>query len=103
MSASLEPSQPRQRSNGATTQATSAILALVPFVAYFLGGATQKWAEGIVLVMLGLYLLVRPPRRSLGLITNCILAGVVAAAGIAFLPANWFSFSTWRIAATDDL
>ena len=34
----------------------------LPVLACFLGGATEKWSEGIVLALLGLILLVDPPR-----------------------------------------
>ena len=34
------------------------------------GGATAKWAEGIVVAFLGLFLIFQPPERSLGWATN---------------------------------
>ena len=40
--------------------------ALLPVLACFLGGATEKWSEGIVVALLGFILLVNPPRLSLG-------------------------------------
>ena len=36
--------------------------ALLPVLACFLGGATEKWAEGIVIALLGLLLISNPPR-----------------------------------------
>jgi len=65
-----------------------AFLALLPVLACFLGGATQKWGEGIVVALLGIYLLARPPRFSLGLPSNLVLLALVLLAGTAFLPAN---------------
>jgi hypothetical protein len=47
-------------------------------LACFFGGATAKWAEGIVIVFLGLILLADPPRRSLGLFLNVIFLGILA-------------------------
>jgi O-antigen ligase len=76
--------------------------ALLPVLACFLGGATQKWAEGIVVALLGLMLLVRPPRLSLGLAANAVLASFVGVAVLAFLPARWFFFPAWRSVLIDD-
>lgn len=74
----------------------------LPVMACFLGGATQKWSEGIVVVLLGLILLVHPPRFSLGPVMNIILLALLAGAATAFLPANWFSHPAWRAALGDD-
>lgn len=82
--------------------ARNGFLALLPVLACFLGGATQKWAEGIVLALLGLYLLVQPPRTSLGPAFNCIFGLLLALALVAFLPARWFFFPAWRTALIDD-
>ena len=82
--------------------ASGAGAALLPVLACFLGGATQKWAEGVVVAVLGLFLLARPPRSSLGPATNWVLAGFMALAVAAFLPAHWFFFPTWRAALIDD-
>jgi O-antigen ligase len=78
-------------------------VAFLPVLACFLGGATQKWAEGIVMALLGLLLLIRPPRSSLGWSTNLILIALIVLAAVAFLPADWFFQSPWRSAFTDDL
>jgi O-antigen ligase len=74
----------------------------LPVLACFLGGATQKWSEGIVVALLGLILLVHPPKTSLGLPLNVILLALIACAATAFLPANWFSQPAWRAALVDD-
>ncbi len=70
--------------------------------ACFLGGATQKWAEAIVVAILGIYLLVRPPRLSLGPATNSVLAALVILAAVGFLPHNWFMLPAWRTAIIND-
>ncbi|MEJ7703291.1 MAG: hypothetical protein WKF47_06375 [Geodermatophilaceae bacterium] len=64
---------------------------LLPVLACFLGGATEKWAEGIVVALLGLLLLAaaaavfaRATDR-----TSSSLA-LLACAATAFLPAHWF-------------
>ena len=74
----------------------------LPVLACFLGGATQKWSEGIVVALLGLILLAHPPKVSLGLPMNAILLALLACAATAFLPANWFLQPAWRAALVDD-
>ena len=76
--------------------------ASLPVLACFLGGATTKWAEGGVLLVLGLMLMVNPPRFSLGWKMHFLLFALVACAGMAFLPANWFFQPAWRLALTND-
>jgi O-antigen ligase len=78
------------------------LLPALPVLACFLGGATQKWGEGIIVALLGLILLADPPRRSLGLPVNLVLAAFLACAATAFLPASWFSQPVWRQALVND-
>jgi len=77
-------------------------LALIPVLACFLGGATQKWGEGIVLAIFGIYLLARPPRYSLGLGINLVLMSILLWSAIAFLPASWFFQPEWRASYVND-
>ena len=79
-----------------------AATASLPVLACFLGGATDKWAEGIVVALLGVLLLLNPPRFSLGVAMNAIVVGVLACAAIAYLPASWFWQPEWRQALVDD-
>src|SRR5439155_3913459 len=81
----------------------NAIIALLPVLACFLGGATQKWEEGLVITLLALYLLVRPPRFSLGALTNFVLLTLFILAAVAFLPARWFFQPEWRATFANDL
>src|SRR5688572_29607042 len=74
----------------------------LPVLACFLGGATQKWSEGIIVALLGLILLVHPPRFSLGPAMNVILLALLACAATAFLPATWFAQPAWRAALVED-
>jgi hypothetical protein len=92
----------RSRKDPLARWASNAAIALLPALACFLGGATQKWAEGIVVALLGLYLVVRPPRASLGPVTNGILVAFIALVACAFLPARWFFSPAWRSAAVND-
>src|SRR5688500_11950474 len=74
----------------------------IPVLACFLGGATQKWSEGIIVAVLGLILLAHPPRFSLGLAMNVILVALLACAATAFFSANWFTYPAWRLALVED-
>ncbi len=94
-------SRRRQHSVG-TSSVSNAAVALLPVLACFLGGATEKWAEGIVVGFLGFFLVVRPPRLSLGPATNGILAALLLLAAIAFLPDRWFFIPAWRVALVND-
>ncbi len=79
--------------------------ALPLFVAFasFLGGATARWSQGIVLAGFALLLIARPPRLSLGPVLNTLALLFLALAATAFLPANWFHTPAWRVALTHDL
>src|SRR5262249_58143282 len=71
----MQGPQPNENKNApaATRWIANATLASLPVLACFLGGATQKWAEGIVITLLALYLLLRPPQFSLGPLTTVVL------------------------------
>src|SRR5947207_3151932 len=77
-------------------------LPALPVLACFLGGATQKWSEGIVVAFFGLILLVHPPTVSWGLTLNVVLLALLVSAATAFLPANWFLQPAWRTALVED-
>jgi len=97
-SQSLENQKP-----AATTRwIANATVALLPVLACFLGGATQKWEEGLVITVLGAYLLIRPPRFSLGAVTNLVLLTLFILAAVAFLPARWFFQPEWSATLVSD-
>ena len=77
-------------------------MAGLPVLACFLGGATEKWSEGIVIALLGLFLLAAPPRFSLGRWGNGILLALTLCVAVAFLPARWFFEPAWRTALVND-
>ena len=79
-----------------------ATIALLPVLACFLGGSTQKWEEGIVITVLAICLLLRPPRFSLGVLTNLVLLALFILAAVAFFPASWFFQPVWRAALAND-
>jgi tetratricopeptide (TPR) repeat protein len=100
----MQQSQPTENQTAAATTRwiANATVAVLPVLACFLGGATQKWEEGVVITLLALYLLVRPPRFSLGVLTNLVLLTLFILAAVAFLPASWFFQPEWRAALIDD-
>ena len=101
---SMQRSQSRENQNAAPTRwIANATVALLPVLACFLGGATEKWEEGLVITVLALYLLVRPPRFSLGTLTNLVFLTLFILAAVAFLPARWFFQPEWRAAFVNDL
>src|SRR5256885_13739284 len=75
---------------------------MLPVLACFLGGATVKWSEGIVVAFFGAMLLINPPKVSLGWGINLTLLALLLCAATAFLPANWFLQPAWRKALVDD-
>jgi hypothetical protein len=62
----------------------------------------SKWEEGIVITVLAICLLVRPPRFSLGVPTNLVLLALLILAAVAFFPASWFFQPEWRAALVND-
>ncbi|MEY2585382.1 MAG: hypothetical protein QOD80_1408, partial [Verrucomicrobiota bacterium] len=74
----------------------------LPVLACFLGGATVKWSEGIVVALFGVMLLIQPPKVSMGWAVNGILLALLACAATAFLPANWFLQPPWRTVLIED-
>jgi ABC-type multidrug transport system fused ATPase/permease subunit len=104
MANSTQGSQSRDNQSAATTNwIANATVPLLPVLACFLAGATQKWEEGIVITILAFCLLLRPPRFSLGAITNLILLSLFILATVAFLPARLFSPQDWRAAVVSDV
>jgi len=100
---SVQQFQSRENQKSATTRwIANGTVALLPVLACFLGGATQKWEEGLVITVLAMYLLMRPPRFSLGALTNLVLLTLFILAAVAFLPARWFFQPEWRAALVND-
>src|SRR5438270_915595 len=97
-----EPQSRDQQNVVATRWIANATIALLPVLACFLGGATQKWEEGLIITFLALYLLVRPPRFSLGALTNLVLLALFILAAVAFFPASWLFQPEWRGALAND-
>lgn len=77
--------------------------AALPILAVLLGGATQPWVQGLIMVGLGLLVVLAPPKASLGVGLNSIFLGLAALPLLAFLPASWFGELEWRKFLTDEL
>src|SRR5438128_4480857 len=100
----MQGPQSHEKQNVAATRwIANATIAVLPVLACFLGGGTQKWEEGFIITLLALYLLVRPPRFSLGVLTNLVLLTLFILAAVAFFPARWFFQPEWRAAFVNDL
>ena len=99
----MQGPQSREKQDVAATRwIANATIALLPVLACFLGGATQKWEEGLIITILAFYLLLRPPRFSLGTLTNLVLLALFILATVAFFPARWFFQPEWRAALVND-
>src|ERR1700747_2208135 len=99
----MQGPQSRDKQNVAATRwIANATIALLPVLACFLGGSTQKWEEGLIITILAFYLLVRPPRFSLGALTNLVLLALFILATVAFFPGRWFFQPEWRAALVND-
>jgi O-antigen ligase len=86
----------KNQSSAITRWIVNATVPLLPVLACLLGGATEKWEEGLVITLLALCLLVRPPRFSLGAPTNLVLLTLFTLGAVAFLPGRWFFQPEWR-------
>lgn len=98
--AAVQPVSGRRNTPGPFPEA---FLALLPVLACFLGGGTQKAAAGVIFALLGIFLVLRPPRYSLGLPINLTLFAFLLWPAVGFLPANWFYTPAWRTAFINDL
>ena len=106
MENTVAPTHQRRRHSEPLTAADwlrNSAIALLPVLACLLGGATQKWGEGVVVALLGAGLILRPPQLSLGKAINLLLLTLVGLSAVAFLPARWFYFPPWRTAMISDL
>src|SRR5437667_5946514 len=100
---SVQQFQSRENQQSATTRRiANGTVAVLPVLACFLRGANQKWEEGLVITVLATYLLIQPPRFSLGALTNLVLLTLFISAAVAFLPARWFFQPEWRAAFVND-
>ncbi|MES2571417.1 MAG: O-antigen ligase family protein [Verrucomicrobiota bacterium] len=69
---------------------------VIALLAPLLGGATERWSQGIVFMAIGLLLVVFPPRLSPPRAFLILMAGLFALILTGFLPAGWFEIASWR-------
>lgn len=80
----------------------SVFISLLPVFACFLGGGEIKWAEGLIVLLLGLFLVLQPPRRSLGWPLNVTFTAFALCAVLSYLPQAWSVTPAWRITLVKD-
>lgn len=66
-----------------------------------LGGATELWAQAMVVLGIAGLMLWTPPRAAIPKPLAAILGGLVLLAGVAFLPAQWFPKLPFRTSIAD--
>src|SRR4051794_2447817 len=79
-----------------------AVLPILAILPAFLGGGTERWSQGLILVLMGLLIGIFPPRHSLGRPFNVIVVALLVLALTAYLPANWFTIPAWRATAVSN-
>src|SRR4051812_46662619 len=93
--------EPRSSAN-ARRRPFDLAFALLPVFACFLGGGTEKWSEGLTLVLLGGLIVFDPPRHGLGYAVSGLFLAFLVVASFTFLPASWFFEPDWRAALAND-
>lgn len=67
------------------------VAAGLPVLGVALGGTTERWSQGVMLVLIGLAVLAFPPQRALGRATRGFLLALVLLAAAQLLPIGaWF-------------
>ncbi|MEO6739092.1 MAG: O-antigen ligase family protein [Chthoniobacteraceae bacterium] len=69
--------------------------------AIFMGGATERVPQGIVLATMGVLILIAPPAAWADRKWTAAVLGLLALAAVATLPAGWFYTASWRSAVSE--
>jgi len=77
-------------------QFRSAACCAIPLLAAFLGGSTELWSEGIILLLLAALIALHPPRALGFRYFLWAMLFLVILASTAILPAGWFGIPGWR-------
>lgn len=76
---------------------------LFPLVMLFLGTGESGWEQGLAALLLGLILLIHPPRRGVPLAVLLPVGGFLLLALLPLLPLNWPGRPDWWVALTAEL
>jgi hypothetical protein len=79
------------------------LLAGIAILAPFLGGATERWAQAVIVGLTGLTALIFPPRHRPGKVLAGVLAALALVPLCAFFPVDFLGLPLWRLAAVQDL
>ncbi len=69
---------------------------VIVLLAPFLGGSTERWSQGIVLLLLAALVFLYPPRTWGQPLFAGVMLFFIALAVPSFLPAAWFAVPLWR-------
>lgn len=78
------------------------LLLLIPTVALSLAGSREPWVLGVVILLVGVSLVFRPPTASIPALIWIPAAGVALLALGGLLPQSWSASPSWRVALGDD-
>ena len=70
-------------------------------LAIFMGGATERLPQGIVLATMGVLMIIAPPAAWADRKWTAAVLGLLALAAVASLPAGWFYTASWRSAVSE--
>src|SRR4051812_36010055 len=71
-------------------------IVLVALLAPALTGGTQRWAQGVVLVLLACAVLLKPPSLFAGTCFSALCIGSLALGATAWLPRGFAGETWWR-------
>jgi hypothetical protein len=70
-------------------------IVLITLLAPMLTGGTQRWSQGVILVLLAAAILLEPPHLFIGRIFTGTVAAALALAALAWSPASLWGESWW--------
>jgi O-antigen ligase len=79
------------------------IIVAIALLAPMLTGGTQRWSQGVVLVLLGAAILLQPPQLFIGKPFAAMASAALAICAVAWLPATLFGETWWRHILVEEL
>ncbi|MEQ1749029.1 MAG: hypothetical protein ABL974_06375, partial [Prosthecobacter sp.] len=84
--------------NGSRWHSRAWLYGVTAALAIFFAASRTTWSQGMVLVLMGVTILLAPPRFHLRRVPMLALTWLALAPGVGLLPAKWFgSLEEWRI------